>query len=184
MKNYESPVIYDNEELAEGVYATGSGGGEATDCWVYTMENGQQELDNPTEKFHVYKVIGDHLCVEHISLWTVTNYTITPGTPGEVVQKVECAGVTVTPNGVGESSERVYEEPGHVDIGPRFVLTLDSSGTSFSLKRTCHGNAYAGGAVTDHFDVNVKIFSTNGTCTLAMVDKYCEHTINVQGRYD
>ena len=26
MKNYESPVIFDNEELAEGVYATGSGG--------------------------------------------------------------------------------------------------------------------------------------------------------------
>lgn len=26
MKNYESPVILDNEEMAEGVYATGSGG--------------------------------------------------------------------------------------------------------------------------------------------------------------
>ena len=33
MKNYESPVIYDNEELAEGVYATGSGGGEDGTCW-------------------------------------------------------------------------------------------------------------------------------------------------------
>ena len=27
MKNYVSPVIFDNEELAEGVYATGSGAG-------------------------------------------------------------------------------------------------------------------------------------------------------------
>jgi hypothetical protein len=32
MKNYESPVIFDNEELAEGVYATGSGG-SGIDCW-------------------------------------------------------------------------------------------------------------------------------------------------------
>ena len=30
MKNYESPVILDNEELAEGVYATGSGGSSET----------------------------------------------------------------------------------------------------------------------------------------------------------
>ncbi len=30
MKNYESPVILDNEELAEGVYATYSGGSSET----------------------------------------------------------------------------------------------------------------------------------------------------------
>ena len=34
MKNYVSPVIFDNEELAEGVYATGSGTG--ADCWTVT----------------------------------------------------------------------------------------------------------------------------------------------------
>lgn len=36
MKGYESPIIYDNEELAEGVYASGSGSG---DCWTidYTV---------------------------------------------------------------------------------------------------------------------------------------------------
>ena len=37
MKSYESPIIYDNDELAEGIYATGSGG--AGDCWTidYTV---------------------------------------------------------------------------------------------------------------------------------------------------
>ena len=40
MKNYESPVIFDNEELAEGVYATGSGG--AGDCWTVTGKNFHQ----------------------------------------------------------------------------------------------------------------------------------------------
>ena len=52
MKNYESPVILDNEELAEGVYATGSGGSsetsftsktgwkrrEHTDTWDITID--------------------------------------------------------------------------------------------------------------------------------------------------
>ena len=37
MKNYVSPVIFDNEELAEGVYATGSG----TGCWTVS-ENSHQ----------------------------------------------------------------------------------------------------------------------------------------------
>ena len=33
MNNYVSPVIFDNDELAEGVYATGSGGSE---CYIVT----------------------------------------------------------------------------------------------------------------------------------------------------
>ena len=36
MKNYESPVILDNEELAEGVYATGSGGSSETSFISHT----------------------------------------------------------------------------------------------------------------------------------------------------
>ncbi len=38
MKNYESPVILDNEELAEGVYATGSGGSLISGvCFNHTL---------------------------------------------------------------------------------------------------------------------------------------------------
>lgn len=40
MKNYESPVIFDNEELAEGVYATGSGGA-GNGCYNITISNKQ-----------------------------------------------------------------------------------------------------------------------------------------------
>ncbi|MBR5179706.1 MAG: hypothetical protein IKW90_13030 [Lachnospiraceae bacterium] len=38
MKNYVSPVILDNEELAEGVYASGSGDG----CWTLTIKRFDQ----------------------------------------------------------------------------------------------------------------------------------------------
>ena len=180
MKNYVSPVIFDNEELAEGVYATGSG----SDCWVYTITPGQQETGNPGDNVHVYKVQGDHQCVEHISLWTTTTYSIMPGQPGETVNKVECGGVTVTPGQTGVSSAHAYDNDG-TDLGPQFEATLDASGTEYKLTRRCHGNAYAGNPVTDTFDVNVKIYCTFGTCTLEMSQlPYCEHTTNVQGRYD
>lgn len=36
MKNYEKPIVMINEELAEGVYATGSGNGSIDGCWKFT----------------------------------------------------------------------------------------------------------------------------------------------------
>ena len=47
MQNYVSPIIYDNDELAEGVYASGSG--SDADCWTidYTVPqnwNGQAKV--------------------------------------------------------------------------------------------------------------------------------------------
>lgn len=40
MKNYVSPVIFDNEELAEGVYAGGSGAG--TGCYTIRITEHQR----------------------------------------------------------------------------------------------------------------------------------------------
>ena len=38
MKGYESPIIYDNENLTEGIYATGSG---ENDCWTINYSSPQ-----------------------------------------------------------------------------------------------------------------------------------------------
>ena len=179
MKNYVSPVIFDNEELAEGVYATGSG----SDCWIYTLTHLTPVTNNPGDNYNEFEVKGDHKRVEHISLWTTTTYSIMPGTPGEQVVKIECAGVVVTPGMNGYSSEHVWDNG--MDIGPRFELALDSTGSVFTLTRKCHGNAYAGNDITDTFTVNVKIYCTNGTCTFEMSQTpYCEHITNVQGKFD
>lgn len=179
MKNYVSPVIFDNEEMAEGVYATGSG----SDCWIYTLRTLTPVTTNPGDNYSEYEVKGEHQCVEHISLWTTTKYSIMPGQPGETVREIECAGVRVRPGQTQTSSEHVWDNG--VDIGPRFELTLDATGSNFELTRRCHGNAYAGNPVTDTFTVNVKIYCTKGTCTFELSQiPYCEHIPNVQGRYD
>ena len=56
MKNYVSPVIFDNEELAEGVYATGSGAG--TGCYTVTSY-GHQKPDGGRYN-NIFQVNGKH----------------------------------------------------------------------------------------------------------------------------
>ena len=56
MKNYEQPIIYNNEELAEGIYATGSGNGS---CWQITYEIKQRNT-NPYDPFVNIRIKGDH----------------------------------------------------------------------------------------------------------------------------
>lgn len=56
MKNYTQPIIYDNEELAEGIYATGSGNGS---CWQITYEIKQRNT-NPYDPFVNIRIKGDH----------------------------------------------------------------------------------------------------------------------------
>lgn len=62
MNNYKQPMIYDNEELAEGVYATGSGMGN---CWQVTYEVKQRNT-NPYDPFVNIRIQGKHLA-EHTS---------------------------------------------------------------------------------------------------------------------
>ena len=58
MKNYVSPVILDNEELAEGVYATGSGA--TGSCYVITEKTVNQE--NTTGRYDWRCIIAaDHV---------------------------------------------------------------------------------------------------------------------------
>lgn len=54
MKNYVSPVIFDNEELAEGVYATGSGNG----CYTVTSYSHQEPQEG--RKNNIFQVNGIH----------------------------------------------------------------------------------------------------------------------------
>lgn len=54
--NYEQPIIYDNEELAEGIYATGSGG---QNCWNITYEIKQRNT-NPYDPFVNIRIKGEH----------------------------------------------------------------------------------------------------------------------------
>ena len=57
---YEKPIIIDNEELAEGVYATGRG-----NCWTVTYEIKQRNT-NPYDPFVNVRIKGQHLA-QHTS---------------------------------------------------------------------------------------------------------------------
>ena len=57
MKNYIKPIIIDNEELAEGVYATGSG--DHANCWSITYEIKQRNA-NPYDPFVNIRIKGEH----------------------------------------------------------------------------------------------------------------------------
>ena len=87
MNNYVSPVIFDNEDLAEGVYATGSGlkpNGRDGTCWTVGISN-------------IQKNAGDHSVTE---IWAkhstevlhISNYVEIVGTltvlPGQEVTDV------------------------------------------------------------------------------------------------
>lgn len=54
MNNYVSPVIFDNDELAEGVYASGSG----SDC--YTVTGHIHQKPETGRETYVLQFDGDH----------------------------------------------------------------------------------------------------------------------------
>ena len=63
MNNYVSPVIFDNDELAEGVYATGSG---AADCWTVTGRTFHQAPEVGMNCF-VLQLDAEHHANDHSS---------------------------------------------------------------------------------------------------------------------
>ena len=77
MKNYVSPVIFDNEELAEGVYATGSG---AAGCWTVTGKNFHQAQSIATNAYTFQLDMvhhGDHASKQQdIHLYFSANVTL------------------------------------------------------------------------------------------------------------
>ena len=64
MSGYVSPMILDNDDLAEGVYATGSGGTGA-DCWTVTRFYMDQDRGTGFPK-RTYRLYATHLTA-HIS---------------------------------------------------------------------------------------------------------------------
>ena len=81
MKKYESPVILENEDLAEGIYANSGAnpsGPDEPQCWTVSV-NKEQVV--PHEKYANFRVTANHGSVQHIStastVTIVFNQTIT-----------------------------------------------------------------------------------------------------------
>ena len=79
MKNYESPVVLKNEELAEGVFtASGADGASSTDCWTV----GSTSVQDWNGSHHVFQIEAKHSTdVVHITTQVV--YTIKFSAPLE-----------------------------------------------------------------------------------------------------
>ncbi|MBR0430248.1 MAG: hypothetical protein IJK17_09235 [Lachnospiraceae bacterium] len=79
MKTYEKPVVIENEDLAEGVFAASGDSGSSSDCWSVTAES----VQDWSGSHNVYEVHATHSKgVEHITsnvVYTLTfpNATIT-----------------------------------------------------------------------------------------------------------
>ncbi|MCR5727723.1 MAG: hypothetical protein K6G24_09685 [Lachnospiraceae bacterium] len=63
MKNYESPVIFDNEELAEGIYATGSGGAGGN---CYIVKSYEHQGEHQGQNDYRFQVSADHVA-DHVT---------------------------------------------------------------------------------------------------------------------
>ena len=72
MKDYVKPVVLENEELAEGVYAASGAGASSTDCW--TVE--PVSVQDWSGSHHVFEIRCTHsTAVEHISGETTVKLT-------------------------------------------------------------------------------------------------------------
>ena len=163
MENYTSPVIFDNDELAEGVYATGSGAG---DCWTMTYYEEQREAQNPTDKFVVYRINALHNTqgVFHISRSTTmfVNYT----------------GAGITGVQVEGHDEVCKPGEGTIDVvngDDGFTVGCTTSGCT--IVRHYHGNAYQSG---DNFNIMIRINSIDGQAIMTGLSWSCEKVENVQ----
>ena len=163
MENYVSPVIFDNDELAEGVYATGSGAG---DCWTMTYEEKQRVNNNPGDNFVVYRIDAVHHVtgVFHISRST-TIFVNFSGAGITGVQVEGTDGVCMADTGVLEVNKG---EDG-------FKIGCTSSGCT--IVRHYHGNAYESG---DNFNIMLRINSPDGEAVVTGITWECEKVENVQ----
>ena len=74
MKKYESPVILENEDLAEGIYANSGAnpsGPEEPQCWTVSVSKEQVVSQ---EKYANFRVRANHIGTVHIS--TASTVTI------------------------------------------------------------------------------------------------------------
>ncbi len=174
MKAYEKPIIILNEELAEGVYATGlSGGNPEGDCWVWWINSTERQYQEPTQYYTptdnnvATRIHGEHLAQQHITL--ACKLVIPLVAPADYVDFDE-----VQHCGRGQSVSM-----GDTVTGKKVELSAD--GLTITLTRYNHGNAYG---VKDETDPIVKTYSLNADAYLSNPDSWmwiCTKTTNVQG---
>ena len=164
MNNYVSPVIFDNDELAEGVYATGSGAG---DCWTMTYYQSQRVNTNPGDNFVVYRIDANHHTdgVYHISAST----TMFVNFSNDDILGVQVEGIDVPLNG------------GTIDLAGSsgvdgFKVGCTESGAT--IVRHYLGDAYQSG---DKFNIMIRINCKNGEAVMNGLSWSCEKVENVQG---
>ena len=158
MKNYVSPVIFDNEELAEGVYATGSGEAE---CWTMTATYDHNST-SPTDPFVVYRLDGKHnTAVKHVSI--VTSLTVVYMSTNVTGLRVDGVWAPVGTTAQGES----------YDGKASFKVTCTPSGAT--IERTMHANAELSG---DTYNISFELYG-DSDAKVTGVDIRCTKTDNV-----
>lgn len=161
MNDYVSPVVFDNEELAEGVYASGSGN---ADCWVMTFRQRQRVDYNDGDNFVIYEIEADHLTdVLHLSMGTIM--TVTYNAPDITSIRVE----------------NVYCNLGKVEDGISydqkngFKVSCEANGAT--IKREYLADGYKSG---DHFVIEIRINSPKGDAVMTGLSWQCMKMENVQ----
>ncbi|MCR5451387.1 MAG: hypothetical protein K6F00_02030 [Lachnospiraceae bacterium] len=86
MKNYESPIVLQNNDLAEGVFAASG----SSKCWSIEVKKDQDDAGG----YCTFRVIARHGNVQHISVKTVMHITF-----DKVVTSAEFEGFTADANG-------------------------------------------------------------------------------------
>ncbi len=159
MNNYVSPVIFDNDELAEGVYASGSG---QADCWTLTFEEKQRVTTNPGWNYVEYEITAiHHTGLEHIS----SALEVVCSISGDTVTRFNIEGNEVIP-GTTHNTQN-YE--------------IFGNQTAVTIKRIHLADAYKSG---DRVTFKLGMYCNNGAEVLNGLMWTCTHETNVQGKYD
>ncbi|MCQ2496998.1 MAG: hypothetical protein MJ131_10470 [Lachnospiraceae bacterium] len=174
--NYEKPMVFMNDDLAEGVYAANVSGSPidaAGECWtiVASPVPSNSTTNNPGWNKAAYELYGVHsTSVKHISAST----TIYISFSGDTVSKVEIDGIVVEVGSTGRASYNGF------DGKPAWELTVKDN-NNLVLVRNLLADSYNSG---DNFRFNVLFYGTNGTATVSSITYTCEHKRNVQGDLD
>lgn len=174
--NYEKPMVYMNDDLAEGVYAANVSGSpidKAGECWtiVATAVPNNSTTGNPGWNKAAYELTGTHSTeYQHISAST----TIYLSFSGDNITKVEVDGVAVMVGATGTSNQIGYNGK------PAWTLTVKDS-NNLVIVRNLLADSYNSG---DRFNYNILFYGENGTTVVTNIAYTCEHQVNVQGGMD
>lgn len=173
MKNYERPVVLLNEELAEGVYAASGVNPENPETPATPApEGGGNPEPTPEPEPEVTT-----------DCWTVGAESVQDWNGSEHVFEIRCTHSNSVQH-ISSNTEVVLTFSSPV-TGARSEFPCEFSGSTVTINRTLHANAYQSG---DNMTYKVWVTgsdeaTTKGiTCTNATIS--CTHTVNVQGGFD